>query len=320
MRKPHFTPFWSQIVHFAKRLLWRLAPKIYWHFAANRLRGQQFSIAMFGGSDISTLEPLNGSQSPILTREHVTDTPAVFVADPFMIRVENTWHMFFEVLDAITSHGKIGYATSQNARDWTYRCIVLDEPFHLAYPYVFAHAGDVYMIPDSPGSGIRLYRAKHFPFNWELVSTIREEGVYSDSSILHHDNFWWLLTAWSPKSGENKTLRLFRAADLFQEWQEHPASPVVADDQQIVRPGGRICHTPDGRLFRFAQDCTRNYGESVRAVEILELGQNVYLESKLVDPILSAGKELWRSGGMHHIDLHQENSELICCVDGWRFV
>jgi hypothetical protein len=36
-------------------------------------------------------------------------------------------------------------------------------------------------------------------------------------------------------------------------------------------------------------------------------------------PILSAGEELWRRQGMHHIDPHWIDGRWLACVDGWSF-
>ncbi len=70
----------------------------------------------------------------MLTFRDVTDAPAWFVADPFMIRRNDQWAMYFEVFRADTRRGEIGLATSRDGRTWAYREIVLREPFHLSFP------------------------------------------------------------------------------------------------------------------------------------------------------------------------------------------
>jgi len=75
-------------------------------------------------------------------------------------------------LNTATNQGNIGYATSDNGLDWTYQQIVLDEPYHLSYPYVFEWQGDYYMVPESyQVNSILLYRAVNFPTDWEFVAT-----------------------------------------------------------------------------------------------------------------------------------------------------
>src|SRR5215467_13337522 len=100
-----------------------------------------WSIGIFSGPTLSDLKPVPGIEMPVLSARHVTDVAAEFVADPFMIRVGGRWHMFFEVMNAGIDKGDIGLATSSNGLDWKYEQIVLSEPFHLSYPYVFT-SGD----------------------------------------------------------------------------------------------------------------------------------------------------------------------------------
>jgi len=302
-----------------KQLIWRLAPSLFQRLST-RYEGQCFSISIYEGERLDRLKPHSEALSPVLTSQDITDVPALFVADPFMINNKDKWFMFFEVMENITRKGKIGVATSSDLSRWHYHEIVLNEPFHLAYPYVFEHDGDIYMIPDSPGNGIRLYKAQDFPRGWSLVKKIQQKDIYCDNSIVQHDGVWWLFSAWAPDKSAPKKLRLFFADRPDGDWVEHPASPVASRDQSITRPAGRIFKDKSDRMFRFAQDGTRAYGESVFAVEILQLDHYSYQEKKVNAPILGPGKEAWSQGGMHHIDVHCIGNRLFCCVDGWQLV
>ena len=97
-----------------------------------------WSIAIYTGISPFDLQPA----PPVLTKADITDIPAAFVADPFMLRRDHTWYMFFEVMNIETRLGEIGVATSNDALNWTYDRIVLREPFHLSYPHVFASRSD----------------------------------------------------------------------------------------------------------------------------------------------------------------------------------
>src|SRR5436190_23412276 len=96
-----------------------------------------WSVGIYSGDSPFHLTPIAGISSPVLTRQNVSDVPAKFVADPFMIWADELWHMFFEVLNRETDKGEIGLATSRNGVEWSYQQIVLTEEFHLSYPYVF---------------------------------------------------------------------------------------------------------------------------------------------------------------------------------------
>jgi hypothetical protein len=81
--------------------------------------------------------------------------------------------MFFEVLKRANSQGGIGYAESEDGKKWEYKKIIIDEPFHLSYPYMFKWEGSYCRIPESQEDlSIRLYRATSFPGEWQFVKSI----------------------------------------------------------------------------------------------------------------------------------------------------
>ena len=117
---------------------------------AKRLRRESkiWSIGIYEGTDPLTFSPATGVLNPIITALDITDIKARFVADPFMLWQNGAWHLFFEVLNNDRNKGEIGYAQSPDPVTWEYGGIVLKEKFHLSYPYVFAHEGETYMIPE----------------------------------------------------------------------------------------------------------------------------------------------------------------------------
>lgn len=299
-----------------KWLLWRLAPGAFMKYIT--CADQEFSIGICQGDAPLSFDSARLVPTPVLTRRDVHDVPATFVADPFMLNVDNQWYMFFEVMNGLRHKGEIGLATSENGVEWKYQRIVLAEPFHLSYPYVFEWQNDFYMIPEAwEGGGIRLYKATEFPSRWSCVGKLLDEGVYLDSSIFRYQDRWWLYTA-SPEEDGSLTLRLWYSSELLGVWQEHLASPIVSNDFHVARPSGRVVLI-GGRPIRFTQDVFRVYGNQVRAFEVPELSTTSYRERQLdVGPVLKAGDRDWNSGGMHHIDLHPlSTGAWIACVDGF---
>jgi hypothetical protein len=228
--------------------------------------------------------------------------------------------MFFEVLNQQTKRGEIGLATSKDALHWSYHKIVLAEPFHLSYPYVFEWMNEYYMMPECYESGgIRLYKADRFPTQWSFVANLLSGPMFLDPSIFRHDNRWWLFAETNPEH-QFDTLRLYRADELLGPWIEHPASPIVQGNPHIARPGGRIVNDK-GKMIRYAQDCSPEYGIQVRAFEIVMLNTEHYQEREVqLEPILAPSGQGWNATGMHHIDPHEmPDGTWIACVDGRRF-
>jgi hypothetical protein len=278
-----------------------------------------WSIGMYGGNSPHAFFPLAGVSNPVLTRTDVTDVPAIFVADPFMIRVGGTWHLYFEVMNLRSGKGEIGLATSADGRAWTYQQIVLAEPFHLSYPYVFSFEGEFYLVPESfQAGGVRLYRAASFPTQWTLASVLLTGPYLADSSVVQFDDRWWLFVE-TAGGNRHDTLRLFLSDQLQGPWREHLASPIRRNDPYNARPAGRV-QVIDGRVIRYAQGCLPAYGTDVRAFEITELTATRYEERQLGRvPLLGPGKDGWNAGGMHHVDPHRlADGTWLTCVDGWR--
>lgn len=282
---------------------------------------REYAIGMFAGSDPLHLAPVGGTGAPpVLTARDVTDVTASFVADPFMIRTNGLWHLFFEVMNAETGQGDIGLATSRDGRAWQYRQIVLDEPFHLSYPCVFQCEGRAYMVPEAWQSGaVRLYVADAFPSRWRYVTNLVDAPLV-DPTMLRHDGRWWLFAS----VRANHQLHVFNSDRLDQGWRPHPLSPVVSNNRDLARPGGRALSL-GSRVLRFPQDCDPDYGNAVRAVEISELTPSAYRERECPEsPVLTGGLLPWAYDGMHHIDAHpvaeagDTGAGWIACVDGFR--
>lgn len=272
-----------------------------------------WSISIYSGN--SPFDLKSAQSGPVLTRDSVTDIPAEFVADPFMLQRDGTWHMFFEVMNNETMKGDIGLATSADGLSWTYEQIVLNEPFHLSYPYVFEWQNDYYMIPETLGAGaVWLYKADPFPARWSRIARLIE-GQFADPSIVRFHDLWWMFVCSTPY--QHDTLRLFFAAELTGPWTEHPKSPMIRSDKCRARPAGRLVQM-NYKLIRFAQDCVPQYGTSVRAFEITQLTQHDYVEVESNrSPILTASASGWNAFGMHHVDPHKlSNGKWLACVDG----
>ena len=304
--------FTVAVVIVAGAILYLFAEKVDIPFVG---RASLWSIGIYEGR--SPFFPSPHAENPVMTAGQVTDVRARFVADPFMVQKGGAWYMFFEVMNDETDQGDIGLAISADGFDWVYRGIVLDEPFHLSYPYVFNWQGDYYMVPESNEAGsVRLYRALEFPTKWHLVTELLS-GIYVDPSLFRYGDMWWLFVGENLQ--RNDTLRLFYSASLAGPFIEHPRSPIVAGDANIARPAGRVLVLGD-QIVRFAQDDDPTYGNQVWAFSIYRLTTEIYEEMPVGEgPVLKNAGRGWNGAGMHNIDAHlTADGRWIACVDGYR--
>jgi hypothetical protein len=276
---------------------------------------EQWTIGIYRSDNPFHFNKLQNWINPLFRAEDVTDVHAKFVADPFLVREDEIWYLFFEVYNNETQQGDLAVATSKNTWTWNYEQVILDESFHLSYPYVFKWDGDYYLIPESfEANSIRLYKASEFPYNWEYVATIIEGKDFIDNSIAYYNEKWWLF---SSQTG-NSILRLYYADDLLGPWVEHPQSPIVKDNANIARPGGRVLIFED-RIYRFTQDSDPSYGNKLWAFEITDLTPTSYIEELAKkEPVLIASGKGWNGQAMHQLDPVQVDTDSwIAAVDGF---
>ena len=277
---------------------------------------KEYSIGIYFGSNPFNMVSSDNVVNPVISYKNITDVNARFVADPFMVNEKNVWYMFFEVFNDDDNQGDIGLATSIDGIHWEYKKIVINEPFHLSYPYIFKMKGEYYLIPESARDySIRLYKAIEFPYKWKLVGKLLK-GNFKDTSVIFYNNMWYLF---SDSSCNSDTLSLFYSKSLLGPWLEHPKSPIVLNNPHIARPGGRI-KLINNNLYRFTQDDFPTYGRQVRVFKIKILSTIDYQEEEIPEsPIIKASGGGWNADGMHNMDLHQIDEEnWIACVDGLR--
>jgi len=273
-----------------------------------------WSIGIYRVHDILTMNISNdGINNPVITKDDVTDMDAGFVADPFLIKFQTKFYMFFEVWNGRTKQGDISFSSSIDGFNWTYGGKVLDLDTHISYPQVFEWKGEYYMVPESGDSGrVMLFTTSSFPYNWELDTILLKGRNFKDPTLFHHLDTWYMFT--SNTGGKN--LDLFFSENLRGPWIEHPMSPLRKNDPDFCRPGGRIINI-NGKIIRIAQDDYPSYGNQLWAFEIEELTRSEYKEKQLSEKPILTGYENWNFGGVHQLDILEiKEREWLACIDG----
>jgi hypothetical protein len=278
--------------------------------------GEQWTIGIYRSNSPFHFNALQGWINPLFRAQDVTDVPAKFVADPFLIKDGNTWDLFFEVYNNATKQGDLAVATSKNTWTWDYQKVIIDEPFHLSYPYVFKADDGYYLIPESfEANSIRLYKADEFPTKWSFVKTLVEGRDYVDNSIVFYNGKWWLFSSVT----SNDKLYLHYADSLQGPWKEHPLSPIVSGDVHKSRPSGRLL-VVDGELYRFTMDVNPPEGtHRVMVYKITEVSPTTYSEKLAQEaPVLQPSGSGWNGQAMHQLDPVQVGpNSWVASVDGF---
>lgn len=256
------------------------------------------------------LSPLGPAQ-PILGPADVADAHATFLADPFLMRHDGLWYLFFE---ATIPRGVVALATSSDLTTWQYQHIVLAEPFHMSFPQVFEVDGTFYMTPESAvRNSVRLYRANPFPDQWDYVGDLVAGRPFADPSVFRRDGRWWMFVG----SADCSMGWLYSSDSLASGWSEHPRSPIIAGNRGRARGAGRAVQLAGGRLFRLTQNDTPTYGRATRVFEVDVLTPSDYHEFEVAgSPILAASGEGWNATGMHTCDPWWVGDHWVAAVDG----
>lgn len=237
--------------------------------------------------------------------------PKKFWADPFVIHKGQEHFIFFEEGYYPGGKGRIAVMKIDIEGKCSERKIIIEEPYHLSYPFVLEIDGNYYIIPESSANKtVDVYHCEEFPYKWKFYRRLLNNIVLQDSTLFHHGDIWWLFaTTKDPlEYTSNDQLMIYYSSDIFSgEWHSHPCNPVITDVSNC-RPAGKI-FVQDKRIFRPAQNNScGQYGYSIRINEIEILTKTEYREkmineiSPLKFPTFAAMHTINADGNMIVID------------------
>lgn len=277
-------------------------------FAIQIFVNDHLTLNEFDESHLIFRMPISGLWKP---------NPILFQADPFLFVKNEELFLFYE-LQCGFKPGKIVMIKTKDLECWTKPVIVLSEPFHLSFPFVFEDNGDVYMIPESEANdSIRLYKANSdltsFTFVRNLMIQERNDGMngnYVDSHIYKKDGIYFLFTSYM----RNWELlqELFYTDDLLNGvFHKHPSSPICIS-LEYGRNGGSLIDYK-GKLLRVTQDCHKDYGDNISLHEIISLNTQYY-EEKLYKRNIFEENNLFPHGG-HQLNIVKFKGKFVYSTD-----
>ncbi|MBY0612788.1 MAG: hypothetical protein K2P80_11455 [Beijerinckiaceae bacterium] len=227
-----------------------------------------------------------------------------YFADPFAFEHDGRTVIFCEEVPASTGKGIISrFEVDAEGRPGR-PTIVLERPYHLSYPFVFEHEGEIFMIPETLANRtVELYRAESFPDRWSLDTVLISGVAASDATLIRHHGRFWLFATEEDGGSTWDCLSIWHAETLRGPWLAHPMNPVLVDAAG-ARPAGPII-AQDGVLMRPAQDCTGFYGRGLVMKEITRLDAEGFDEREAV---LSSNTS--RTFGIHTVSRSRD----------WQFI
>ncbi len=233
-------------------------------------------------------------------------------ADPFGRKNGENVRVLFERLDYLHRKGVICTVDLHNGNPVAEPTVVIEEPVHMSYPYIFEYDHETYCIPETnQAREVAVYRALNFPSQWERTGRRLLTGIRAiDTTIFKHEDLWWM-TFTDRDRGGDANLYAWYAPDLWGPWTAHPLNPVKTDVRS-ARPGG----TPfmhEGRLYRPAQDCSKTGGGQIVLNRVDKLSPTQFEEV----PVATVGpfQDSVYKAGMHTLSAVGGYT----LVDGKRF-
>jgi hypothetical protein len=236
-------------------------------------------------------------------------------ADPFVVFHDNKYTLFIEELLYKKGRGHIAAIEIDNHGELGNPCPVIEESYHLSYPFILRWSDRYYMVPETSSAGaVRLYECEQFPNRWTFKMTLINNIIAVDPTLFYLDGTWWMFVGVAENGMPSKSveLSLFHSKQLLSdEWTPHPMNPIVSDVRN-ARPAGRIIQK-GGKLYRLAQDCSVGFGRAFQINEIVKLTKDRYEERKVERVTPEWDKTLL---GVHTLN-HDHN---VTAIDGliWR--
>ncbi len=227
-----------------------------------------------------------------------------FWADPFVWRKDDRYYVFYEEFPYATRRGHISVMELDRQARPVGGMPVIQEPYHLSYPFLFEFGGELYMVPEKKQKRrVDLYRCVRFPGQWEFVKTLFSGVKMVDCTLFEHEGRWWLFSS-VKRNGlryDETLFAYYSETPLSDHWTPHALNPLIRDFGK-ARSAGRIFRDAEGRLLRPSQDCIRRYGDGLNLSEIIRLTPDSYQERQLWH---RTGQEAGEWHAMHHLDWHE---------------
>jgi hypothetical protein len=247
------------------RLLFKLSRK----YASCKIRRLFQSEQWFLAYRMGERQPLAATDT-FHTFKQLIPPKGRFWADPFPVKKEDSYFVFFEEYLEKNRKGCISVLEIDSKEIVKGAVKVLEREFHLAYPFLFQWQGNDYMIPETAANKtIELYRCVSFPDQWKLEKVLMSNVHAADATLVQIGDLWWMFVCIAV-NGVIKNwdeLHLFYADNPLGPWKPHKRNPVKSDVRS-ARPAGRVFEW-NGNFYRPAQDCSQRYGYAVSFQKIV---------------------------------------------------
>ncbi|MDN5213841.1 hypothetical protein QQ020_17335 [Fulvivirgaceae bacterium BMA12] len=236
----------------------------------------------------------------------IKNPPKRAFSNPFIIKKDGRTVVYVEDYCFRKKKGQITAVEIKDRKNYEILGPVIEESFHLSFPYLFSYENALYMIPETSGTdSIRLYKCLEFPSKWAYQKDILSGVNAAGSMIFNHHDQWWLLTNMTSKNNKDLCSKLYAYHGdnpLSDHWIAHEQNPLVFNSN-VARNGGILNLKQDFPVRVRQKQGFDMYGASLTLARITDLTPSAFKEEKIgeVPP-----KFFPKIHGCHHIDSNNE--------------
>ncbi|HLP72160.1 MAG TPA: hypothetical protein VK155_04595 [Bacteroidales bacterium] len=239
-----------------------------------------------------------------------------FYADPFIIKgTDGEILILFEDFLINEHYGNISLMTLDRELNITNIKVLLDTGSHLSFPFIFREDDRIYIFPESVRSGkLSCYRFDPVLKTLIHLGDIMDANLY-DPAILKFEDKYWLFGSVFERRRDYK-LHIFVSESITGPYIPHRGNP-VRNGLNGTRAAGDFIEV-DGNIYRPAQNCAVEYGESITLNRITALDEKRFSEEPYMT--IRVNRRNMQENGIHNIHTLNVCDDLIV-IDGlkWTF-
>lgn len=240
-------------------------------------------------------------------------SPGYYSADPFpFITDEGTIGILYEDFGLDEYYGKISLMSIDEKLIRVSQKVILDTGSHLSYPFIFREEGRIFLFPEAGHSGkLTCYEYDSSEQSASPLTDILGLPLL-DPTILKYEDKYWLFGTMQGKDMNSK-LYIFYSSNLLGPYYPHRCNP-VKNNNDGSRPAGSFFRV-GSEIFRPAQNCKTQYGESISIFRVKVLNENEYAEEFHMSINVGSNIQFSNIMAIHTINVIND----IIVIDGLRW-
>jgi hypothetical protein len=239
-----------------------------------------------------------------------------FYADPFVLnREKGKITIIYEDFSIDEHYGNISVMTLNDKYEIIDTKVLLDTGIHVSFPYVFKENNKIFVFPESVRHGsISCYEYNAGRKSLICRGEIMKAPLYDPAIVKLNDKYWLFGSEF--ESRREYKLHVFHSEKLTGPYIPLRGNP-VRSGLNGVRGAGSFIEV-DGDIYRPAQNCEKEYGESITINRLKVLDEHYFSEEPYMT--ISVSRKSQEQNNIHNIHTINFSGDIIV-VDGmkWTF-